>query len=276
MLSSLSAGVSGLENFQEQMDVIGNNIANLNTTGFKAGIVNFSDALSDTLQGVGTTTPAEQVGTGVQISSIGNNWSLGAISTTGVSTDLAITGNSGGYFEVVDPTTSNTSYLTQDGSFSLNSSGYLVTSNGDFVQGMNSQTGALGNIQVTTDPAKTGVSMTSYTIDSTGQIEVAQSDGTTYISGQVMLQNVTDPQMMVNVGNNLYSNWQNAGPNTALGAPGSSGMGTIQSGALESSNVDLSNEMANLITAQQAFDASSKMITTSNEVLQTVVNMKQS
>jgi flagellar hook protein FlgE len=118
--------------------------------------------------------------------------------------------------------------------------------------------------------------MTSYTIDSTGQIEVAQSDGTTYISGQVMLQNVTDPQMMVNVGNNLYSNWQNAGPNTALGAPGSSGMGTIQSGALESSNVDLSNEMANLITAQQAFDASSKMITTSNEVLQTVVNMKQS
>jgi flagellar hook protein FlgE len=276
MLSSLSAGVSGLENFQEQMDVIGNNIANINTTGFKAGIVNFSDALSDTLQGAGSNTPPEQVGTGVEISSIGNNWSQGATSTTGVATDLAITGNTGGYFEVVDANNNNTSYLTQDGSFSLNSSGYLVTSNGDFVQGTNSQTGALGNLQVTTDPAKTGVTMTSYTIDSQGNIEVAQSDGTTYVSGQVMLQNVTDPQMMVNSGNNLYSNWQNAGANAALAAPGTNGLGNIQSGALESSNVDLSNEMANLITAQQAFDANSKMITTSNEVLQTVVNMKQS
>jgi flagellar hook protein FlgE len=81
---------------------------------------------------------------------------------------------------------------------------------------------------------------------------------------------------MINEGNNLYSNWEAAGPNAGLEIPGSSGLGTIQAGAVESSNVDLSNEMANLITAQRAFEANSKIITTSNEVLQTLVNMKQS
>ena len=83
MLSSLSSGVSGLESFQEQMNVIGNNIANINTTAFKAGIVNFADAFSNTLEGAGTTTPAVQVGTGVKIASISNNWASGGLSNTG-------------------------------------------------------------------------------------------------------------------------------------------------------------------------------------------------
>jgi flagellar hook protein FlgE len=273
MLSSLSAGVSGLENFQQEMDVIGNNIANINTTGFKAGVVNFADSLSDTLQGASTTTPAMQVGTGVEISSISNNWTQGAITSTGVSSNLAISGN--GFFEVYDPV-AKAYYVTQDGTFSVNSSGYLVTANGDNVQGYTGGTTTLGNLQVTADPTTT-LTMVSYTINSQGTITVTQSDGTTYVSGQVLLQDFSDPQMLVNQGNNLYSNMAAAGPTTAaLAAPGSNGLGTIQAGALESSNVDLSNEMANLITAQRAFEANSKIITTSNEVLQTLVQMKQS
>ncbi len=267
MLSSLTSGVTGLDSFQEQMDVIGNNIANLNTTGFKAGVVDFADAFSNTLQGAG------QVGTGVSIDAIDSNWSQGAITSTGAPSNLAISGN--GFFEVVDPVTSG-KYLTQDGTFSVNSSGYLVTAGGDNVQGYTGSTTTVGNLQVVSDPAKPTVSMTSYSIDSQGHINVAQSDGTTYVAGQVLLQNVQDPQVLTNQGNNLYSNWESAGPNAALGAPGSAGLGTIQAGALEASNVDLSTEMANLITAQRAFEASSKIITTSNEVLQTVVNMKQS
>jgi flagellar hook protein FlgE len=273
MLSSLTSGVSGLDSFQEQMDVIGNNIANLNTTGFKAGVVDFADAFSNTIAGAGTSTPALQVGTGVDIDAINSNWNQGAITSTGVPSNLAISGN--GFFEVVDPVTA-AKYLTQDGTFSVNPSGYLVTANGDYVQGYVGSSTTLGNIQVTTDPTKTGISMSSYTIDSEGHVNVTQSDGTTYVSGQVLLQNVQDPQMLTNEGDNLYSNFEAAGANAALGAPGTSGLGTIQSGALEASNVDLSTEMANLITAQRAFEASSKIITTSNEMLQTVVNMKQS
>lgn len=182
---------------------------------------------------------------------------------------------------VVDPTTSNTPYVTQDGTFSVNSAGYLVTANGDYVQGYTTyntttNTGSNpGNLQIISPTANNP--MTSYTIDSQGVITMTLADGTTAVAGQVVLQDFADPQMLVSQGNNLYSNMANAGPTTTTGvAPGSNGLGTIKAGALESSNVDLSNEMANLITAQRAFEANSKIISTSNEVLQTLVQMKQS
>ena len=89
------------------------------------------------------------------------------------------------------------------------------------------------------------------------------------------MTNFEDPQKLINQGNNLFSNQAEAGPSTAA-TPGSNGTGNIQAGSLELSNVDLSTEMANLITAQRAFEANSKIITTSNEVLQTLTNMKQS
>ncbi|MGD0813022.1 MAG: flagellar hook-basal body complex protein [Verrucomicrobiota bacterium] len=275
MLSSLSSGVSGLESFQQDMDVIGNNIANINTTGFKAGTVEFADTLSNTLRGASSTSDAEQVGTGVQLTAIDNNWSQGAIESTGVPSQLAVNGN--GFFEVADPSTPTDIFATRDGTFSVNSAGNLVTTGGYQVQGYTAGGTTLGSVKVNSDPAKPTVSMVSYTIDSAGNINVQQSDGTTYVSGQVLLTNVVDPQQLISEGNNLYSNLAAAGA-TALAVPGSSASGTgqIQGSALESSNVDLSNEMANLITAQRAFEANSKIITTTNEVLQTLVQMKQS
>src|SRR5580658_387908 len=119
MLSSLSSGVSGLENFQEQMNVIGNNIANVNTTAFKSGIVDFADAFSNTLQGAGASTPAIQVGTGVEITAVSSNWAAGGLTNTGVPTNLAISGTGNGFFEVQDPITGDV-YATQDGTFSVN------------------------------------------------------------------------------------------------------------------------------------------------------------
>jgi flagellar hook protein FlgE len=271
MLSSLSSGVSGLDNFQEEMDVIGNNIANINTTGFKAGTVDFADTFSNILQAGGTTSPTIEVGTGVSIDAVDSNWSQGTINSTGVTSDLAISGN--GFFEVKDPTTGDV-FATRDGTFSVDPNGNLITAGGDYVQGYNK--GALGNVQVTISGSTSTSPMSSYAIDSSGNVTVTQADGTNYTCGQVLLQNFQDPQMLVNQGNNLYSNLAAAGPLSAAAAPGSAGLGSIQSGALETSNVDLPTEMANLITAQRAFEANSKIITTSNEVLQTVVNMKQS
>jgi len=269
MLSSLSAGVSGLENFQQDMDVIGNDIANINTTAFKAGIVNFADSLSNTIQGGTATLPAEQIGTGVAISSIGSNWTTGGLTNTGVTSNLAISGN--GFFQVQD--TSGTPYVTQDGTFTLNAAGNLVTQNGDLVMGKN----AAGTVAAVVIAPPSGKTLTSYNIDSAGNITMNLSDGTTASAGSVTLVSVADPSLLVSEGNNLYSNALAANDSVAL-APttaGTSGLGTLTAGAVESSNVDLSSEMANLITAQRAFEANSKTITTANEVLQTLVQLKQ-
>jgi flagellar hook protein FlgE len=282
MLSSLTSAVSGLEDFQQQMDVIGNNIANVDTTGFKAGTVDFADAFSNTLQapaassGSSNGSSSVQIGTGVEITGINSNWTQGALSTTGVPSDLAISGN--GFFMVQDPLTS-AQFATRAGTFSVNSSGYLVTDTGEQVLGYSdaglSTIGAI-KIDTTGMPSTSSPTATvrSFSVGGTGQITVNLSDGTSFVRGQVLLQSFQDPGALVSVGNNLYTNMSNAGPLASLTAPGSSGLGNIQSGALELSNVDLSSEMANLITAQRAFEANSKIVTTSDEILQVVDNMK--
>jgi flagellar hook protein FlgE len=284
MLTSLSSSVSGLDAFQQQMDIIGNNIANLNTTGFKSATGNLADSFSNTLQAATASTSSSnpgtnpmQIGTGVNTISITNDWAQGTINPTGVSSNLAINGN--GFFVVQDPS-STAQYATQDGTFTLNNNGNLVTSNGMLVQGYsNTGLSTLGPIVINTQgmPSTSSptATMTSYSISSSGTITVNLSDGTSFVRGQILLQNFQNPQALVNQGSNLYSNMTNAGPLTALTAPGSSGLGTIQSGALELSNVDLAAQMADLIVAQRGFEANSKIVTTSDELLQDVVNMKR-
>ena len=281
----MSAAVSGLDAYQEQMDIIGNNIANLNTTGYKSATGNLVDAFSDTLQaataatssGTNGTNP-EQIGTGVMTGSITNDWSSGGLNATGVASNMAINGN--GFFVVQDPV-SGTQYVTQDGTFSMNTNGNLVNSAGMELVGYNtsSLSGTIGPIQIATTGMPSTSSptapLTSYTIGGNGIITVNLSDGTSFPRGQVLLQNFTDPQALTSVGNNLYSNTGNAGGLSAPGTPGSTSLGTIQSGALELSNVDLSAQMADLITAQRAFEANSKIITTSDELLQDMVNLKR-
>jgi flagellar hook protein FlgE len=281
MLSSLTSGVSGLDSFQQQMDVIGNNIANIGTTGFKAATVDFADTFSNTLHDPSASTSTTsgdnsiQVGTGVSIAGIFNNWTGGSASSTGVPSNLAITGNgAAGFFTVQDPVT-KTLYATRDGTFKIDANNNLVTQGGDNVQGYtNGTSGTIGPITINIAGSTSNSPMQSYSIDSSGRVNVVQQDGTTFVRGQVLLQNFADPQKLLSMGSNLYSNLAEAGP-TANAAPGTSGLGNVQGGAVELSNVDLSTEMANLISAQRAFEANSKIITTSNEVMQTVVNLKQ-
>ena len=283
LLTSLTSGVSGLDNFQEQMDVIGNNIANVDTTGFKAGNVQFADAFSQTLRvatGATSTTSGSssvQVGTGVTTTAIDSNWGQGAITTTGVSSDAAISGN--GFFVVRD-SVSNDQFVTRAGDFKVDANGFLITDTGERVQGF-SDAGLTtqGDIKIDTtgEPATSDptAGIVSYSIDGMGKINVNLSDGTSFVRGQILLQNFQDPSALVKVGANLFSGMASAGPLATPGTPGSGSLGSIQSGALESSNVDLAGEMANLITAQRAFEANSKIITTSDEMLQTLVNLKR-
>jgi flagellar hook protein FlgE len=264
MLLSLDTGASALEQYQQDINVIANNIANVNTVAFKSGSVNFADTLSETLGS--TAAGTTQVGTGVTTASILNDFSTpGGLTSTGVESNLAINGN--GFFVVKDPT-SGSSYVTQDGTFTVDSSGYLVTSNGMQVQG------AAGPIQISnaSDPTAT---VSGYTIGTDGTVTVQLSDNTTASAGQIMLQNFTDPDQLLKVGDNLYSVTPAAGALAAAAAPGSAGLGTIQSGYLEMSNVDLTTQLTELITAQQAYAANSKVITTSDDILQTLINMKQ-
>jgi flagellar hook protein FlgE len=282
MIGSLQTGVSGLQQFQEDLQVIGNNIANVNTIGYKSESMDFEDQLS---QNLANGANPMQIGEGVAAGAIDSDFSQGTINTTGGTTQLAINGN--GYFVVKDAS-SGASYVTRDGEFSLDASGYLVTANGERVQGYTgvapySSASTVGDLQInsataitalndTTTPAPT---ITNYSIDASGQINVTLSDGTSGAIGQVVLQNFTNPQALMNQGNNLYSYSSSAGPLTAPAAPNSSALGQIQSGALESSNVDLATQMADLITAQRAFEANAKMITTSDEILQDLVNLKR-
>ncbi|MGD1019078.1 MAG: flagellar hook-basal body complex protein [Verrucomicrobiia bacterium] len=281
MLQALTSAVSGLGAFQEEIDVIGNNIANVETVGFKSATTDLGDSFSQTLQNSDLGGDSSiQIGLGVVTEGIYNNYGQGAINPTGVDTDLAISGN--GFFVVKDPT-SGTEYVTRAGDFQLDANGYLVTPGGMRIQGYTDPAlTKMGDIQVNASQAPkadAGATMTSWSVDSQGNVDITLSDGTSYVTGQILMQNFSNPNGLVNEGNNLFGNIGVAGPLGGATTPtpaaaGTNGLGTIQSGALEASNVDLSSEFANLIEAQRAFQANAKIITTSDEMLQDLVDMK--
>jgi flagellar hook protein FlgE len=273
MLLSMDSGVSALDQFQQELNMIGNNIANVETVGFKSANMEFATALSDSLGS--NAAGVLQIGTGVLTSSITNQFTQGSITSTGVQTNMAINGN--GFFVVKDPS-SGQEYVTRDGNFTVDTNGYLVTSTGMRVQGYTDATGTtIGDIQVNNANAPGGdtAAVQSFTFGSDGTLNILLADGTQYASGQVLLQNFVSPTQLSNVGNNLYSGMTNAGPLAAPLAPGGNGLGNLVTGALEMSNVDLAGQLTALITAQRGFEANAKTITTSNEVLQDLVNLKQ-
>jgi flagellar hook protein FlgE len=288
MLRSLSSAISGLQSFQQRLDVIGNNIANVNTTAFKGARVGLADSFSQTLRsssagtGGSSGTTAMQIGLGVSVQSIHNIYTQGAFARTNVGTDLALTDD--GFFVVRDPI-SNIEYVTRAGDFILDETGMLVTASGLRVQGFNdSALTTIGDIQIdtvgmppTSDPLAT---MVSFAIDQEGRINVNLSDGTQFVRGQILLQNFANPQGLLKEGNNLFSGIGAAGPlggaaTPTPAAPGTNGLGRIQAGALELSNVDLATEFTNLITTQRAYQANARIITTSDEMLQELVNLKR-
>ena len=267
----MDSAVSALDQFQQDLNVLGNNIANVDTVGFKAANVEFSDALSQTVGA--NAAGVEQVGTGVTTSSIADQFTQGSITNTGVPTNMAVNGN--GFFLVKDPN-SGEEYVTRDGNFSVDSNGYLVTSSGMYVQGYTDSTDTtIGNVQVTNtnSPGADPSAVQSYSFNSSGQLNVLLADGTQYVGGQILLQNFTAPTQLSSVGDNLYTGMSNAGPLAAPLAPGSNGLGNIVTSSLEMSNVDLAGQLTSLITTQRAYEANAKVITTSDEILQDLVNL---
>ncbi len=285
LIGTLTSGVSALRTFSKGLEVIGNNIANINTTGYKSSQATFAESFSNTLRGsapsngTASSQPGLQIGTGVQLASISTNFTQGALSSTGVTTDLGISGR--GFFVVQDATSGNT-YATRDGSFRIDDNGYIVTQGGLRVRGLTGAVPptALGDIRVgQNNPA--GAELQSISIDRQGNLVEFYSDGTSATTNKFQLQNFNDTSALTREGNNLYSSLEAAGPVgggilAGNNDPGSDGLGNVQSGTLESSNVDLTGQFSDLITTQRSFQAGSRLITVSDTVLEDIVNLKRS
>lgn len=272
MLRSMYSGVSGMRGFQTKLDVIGNNIANVNTVGFKAGRVMFKDIMSQTVSGV--TPPAEgesgginakQIGLGASIGSIDTLHTGGSAMTTNNPLDLRIDGD--GFFLVSMSADQEVPFLTRAGDFHLDASRQLVTSDGFLVLDSG---GA---------PIQIAEEVTAFSIAQDGTIIQKLNTGATEPGPQIGIARVINPEGLEKIGGSLYRMTLNANPEGELEPTTANnaelGTGAIVAGQLEMSNVDLTGEFTEMIVAQRGFQANSRIITTSDEILQEVVNLKR-
>ncbi|KUP24352.1 flagellar basal body rod protein FlgG [Paenibacillus sp. DMB5] len=272
MLRSMYSGVSGMRGFQTKLDVIGNNIANVNTIGFKSSRVMFKDIMSQTTSGASAPVDggqggvnAKQIGLGVSIGSVDTLHLAGSAMTTNNPTDLRIDGD--GFFLVRLSDDQETPFLTRAGDFHVDASRNLITSDGLHVLDSDGEAIQLGE------------DVTAFSISSDGTIVQTMADGTTEAGVQIGVAKVSNPQGLEKIGGNLFRMTLNANaegelaPTTANNAE--VGTGSIVAGQLEMSNVDLTGEFTEMIVTQRGFQANSRIITTSDEVLQEVVNLKR-
>ncbi len=283
MIKSMFSAVTGLRSHQTMMDVIGNNIANVNTPGFKASRVVFTDLYYQTLSGATAPTAtaggssASQVGYGAMTSAIDVLTTRGGYMQTDKDTDVYIAGE--GYL-VAQDSSGKVSY-TRVGDISFDPSGNLVDANGNHIMGINEGTlavydpenpiefSALSNITISGYSGYSSVS-----IGSDGIITGVNSAGETKTLGQIALACFANPAGLSQEGS-LYMRPTGNSGDPIYAAPGSAITGSLVTGALEMSNVDLSKQLTDMIVAQRGFQANSRVITTSDEILQELVNLKR-
>ncbi|WP_158746026.1 flagellar basal-body rod protein FlgG [Acidisphaera sp. L21] len=261
-MRSLDIASTGMQAQQTNVDVISNNLANMTTTGFKRRRTEFQDLIYENMRRVGSNTsdtgtvvPAgAQVGLGVRTAAIYRINEQGTLQQTSNSLDLAIRGN--GYFPVTLPS-GDTAY-TRDGTFGLSPDGTIVTADGYPIAG-----------GITVPP-----NATSVTISTNGQVQ-ASLDGTTapQTVGQIQLATFANETGLDAQGDNLFLQ-SGASGNAVTGNPGAPGFGTVLQGFVESSNVNVVTEISNLITAQRAYEMNSRVITTSDQMLSTLTNLR--
>ena len=286
MLRSLFAGISGLRVNQVALDVTGNNIANANTVGFKSSAATFSDTLSQMLTASSAPDPANnrggtnpvQVGLGVQVAAISTNFNQGSNQTTGKVTDMMIQGD--GMFVVQK---GNQTVYTRAGAFSLDNSATLVAPGGGLVQGIvvDPTTGdptttppTLDKIAIPQDDGSGSNPLKTYEIGSDGKVTVTFEDNTKQVVARIAIANFQNPAGLEKVGGTSFRETANSGL-AQVDVPGSGSRGDLVTGSVEMSNVDLASEFTNLIIAQRGFQASSRVITTSDQVLEDLVNIKR-
>ncbi len=302
-MRSLFSAISGMRSHMTYMDVVGNNIANVNTVGYKSARVVFSDILGQTVREPSTPVPggrggtnASQVGLGVQVAGINVQMSQGNLLTTGKGTDLAIQGE--GMFVMDD---GNLKFFSRDGAFDLDSAATLVNINtGMRVMGwkatfpgnvytapaVTDSVASLGPISIFRGQGKDGsgpggtpavlnagqATIVSFSVGANGAVTGVYSDGSNQVIAQIAVAAVTNPAGLVRAGQNNWRGSLNSGA-VSYGTADTPGRGPITSGTLEGSNVDLAQEFANVIIAQRGFQANTRVISAADQILQDLVNI---
>jgi flagellar hook protein FlgE len=292
MLRSMFAGVSGLRSHQTMMDVVGNNISNINTHGYKSTRATFQDALYQATRGATAGVPGPdadggvnpmQIGLGSRVAAVDQNFSQGALQLTGRATDVAIQGE--GFF-VVDG--GEGPQYTRAGTFNFDSAGHLVGPGGHIVQGANGVADpatadaadygdgdfdvvALDDIRIAPEVMS---QLRDVSIGADGYITGRDADGNQLRLARIATATFVNPNGLERAGQSLLDASAASGA-PEFGNPNADGRGALEGGTLEMSNVDLAEEFTGLIMAQRGFQANARTITTSDEMLQELVNIKR-
>ena len=258
MIQSLSTAATGMKAQQLNMDVISNNLANANTSGFKSSRANFEDLMYQHIVPPGAETGESsriptgiQVGMGVKTVSAEKLFTQGGFTETGNPLDLSIEGK--GFFKVLR---GGEEVYTRAGSFKLDQEGFLCDAEGSRLQ---------PEVSVPSEAV-------AFNIDPNGTLTAMDQEGTVISSGQILLQNFANPSGLMSMGRNYYVPTEASGEAVEV-QPGSEGSGSLLQGFLETSNVNVVSEMVNMITGQRAYEANSKVIKTADEMLRMANNV---
>jgi flagellar hook protein FlgE len=275
MMRGMFAAISGLKTHQVMLDVTSNDIANVNTIGYKSARATFKDSLTQLQRGAsgpggGTGgSNAAQIGLGTQLGSIDNLMQPGALQSTGGTFDVAVQGS--GFFRVaaapaagLGPNPTAVEY-TRAGNFTTNQAGYLITQDGYYVQGLDA---AGADTLLLIPPDSTNVS-----IGQNGDVSYVDNTGVRQSAGFLTLATFPNASGLNRSGNNRWLASANSG-NPDPGVPGTQ-RGFTTAGAIEMSNVDLAQSFTSMITAQRGFQANSRVISVSDEMLSDLVNLKR-
>ena len=262
MIQALYTASTGMNSMQTQIDTTANNISNVNTIGYKKSRAEFADLMYKVMEYAGTATSDTtksptgiEVGLGSRVTSINKIFAEGSLKQTDNNLDMAVIGR--GFFKLELP--DGTEVYSRNGAFKLDENGAIVNSDGYKL---------IPEIVVPQDATAINVGTDGIvTVIQPGQAAATQI-------GQINLSNFINPAGLHATGDNLFLETDSSGQ-PVEGIPGIDGLGTLRQGFVEQSNVQLVVELTDLITGQRAYDANSKVITTSDEILQTVNNLKR-
>jgi flagellar hook protein FlgE len=283
MMRGMFSAISGLKNHQLMLDVTANDIANVNTIGYKSARTTFKDSLTQLQRGASGAgganggTNAAQVGLGVGLGSIDNLMTGGASQATGSPLDVAIQGE--GFFRVaqavvVPPATAVPAgavpQYTRAGNFTTNEEGYLLTQEGFYVLGNTAPGVAGADTLLRVPPGGTGTAIA----DDGSVSYIPAGGGARVIAGYLSLATFQNSAGLERASGNRWMQSANSG-GPQIATPNNGGKGATQAGVIEMSNVDLAQTFTSMITAQRGFQANSRVISTSDEMLQDLVNLKR-
>lgn len=259
MNPALWVAKTGLDAQQTRMTVVSNNLANVNTTGFKKDRANFQDLVYQTVRQAGGQTSQDSrlptglaLGTGVRVVATEKLHAQGNLVQTGNSMDMAVEGR--GFFQVLQP--DGTIAYSRDGSFKIDDQGQIVTSSGFLLE---------PNITLPADAQSVTIGR-----DGTVTAQLAGQAAPTQV-GNIQLADFVNPAGLQPVGQNLYTETAASGP-PQTGTPGLNGLGGVIQGSLEASNVNVAEELVNMIETQRAFETNTKAIQTTDQMLQFITN----